>query len=108
MALDPIWHSLLFIGAALAGIAGPIFIRTLFAHRVKDATRVNPKAFMAFQKRLILVAGITPYFALVALACDLPQFYSGAIVLMALYALYYHFPSRKRIEFDQKIFRVKE
>ncbi len=105
--LSPAWHSFLFIAAASAGIAGPVFIRTLFAYKVREQTFVPFEAFVKFQKRLIRVSMVTPYLALTAVVCELPKFHSAAIILMALYALYYHFPSAGRINFDRKIFKVK-
>ena len=49
---------------------------------------------------------MTIYFAFTAILCDFPKFFAGAIVLLALYAMYYYFPSEKRIQFDCRIFRV--
>lgn len=106
--LPPAWHGLLFTLGAVTGIAGPIFIRTLFAHKVKDASQVPQDAFYAFQARLLVVSGATPYIAFAAAACELPRFHAGALVLMALYSLYYYFPSARRINFDRKIFRVQK
>ena len=105
-ALGPPWPAMFFIGAAATGVAGPILVRTLFANSVKGEKQVARDTFFTFQKRLTAMACITPYIAFAAMACELPQFHSAAILLMALYALYYHFPSVRRIEFDRKIFRV--
>ena len=106
-ALSPGWHPVLFIAAAVTAIAGPVFIRTLFAHSVRSVTRVSEKQFSVFQFRLIRTAMITPYLAVAALFFRIPKFYSAAIVLMALYAVYYYFPSTRRVNFDRRIFRVK-
>ena len=102
----PPWPSLLFIAAAITGVAGPILIRTLFANSVTGKKRATVEAFTSFQKRLTGLACLTPYIAFAAMVCNLPKFYSSAIFLMTLYALYYHFPSARRIDFDRKIFRV--
>jgi len=44
---------------------------------------------------------------LVAYLLEFPRFYLAGTVLMALYAVYYYYPSKKRIQFERKIFRVK-
>lgn len=106
--LSPALPGVLFTLGAVTGIAGPIFIRTLFAHGMKDAGRVSPELFYTFQARLLVVSGITPYIAFAAAACELPRFHAGALVLMALYSLYYYYPSARRIDFDRKIFRVDD
>lgn len=106
-ALSPGWHPVLFIAAAVTAIAAPIFIRTLFAHSIRSDNKVSEKKFWAFQMRLIRTSMITPYLAVAAIVFRLPKFYAAAIVLMALYAVYYFFPSARRIHFDLRIFRIK-
>ncbi|MBU8849049.1 MAG: hypothetical protein KOO65_08265 [Desulfobacterales bacterium] len=105
--IPSVMHSLLFILSVITAIAGPLFFRTLFAHSMRKQTRVPAKEFLSFQKKILWLSLITPYLAFTAVLCDFPRFYSAAIVLMALYAVYYYFPSQKRIDFDRKIFRVK-
>lgn len=105
--IPSVLHSVLFILSAITAIAGPLFLRTLFAHSMREKTQVPAKEFLSFQKKNLWLSLVTPYFAFVAVLCDFPRFYAAAIVLMALYAVYYYFPSQKRIDFDRKIFRVK-
>ncbi|RLB88683.1 MAG: hypothetical protein DRH26_13110 [Deltaproteobacteria bacterium] len=100
-------HSILFVLSAITAIAGPLFFRTLFAHSMRKQKQVPAKEFLSFQRKILWISQITPYFAFAAVLCDFPRFYAAAIVLMALYAVYYYFPSQKRINFDRKIFRVK-
>ena len=102
-----VMHSVLFILSAITAIAGPLFFRTLFAHSMREQTQVPVKKFLSFQKKNLWLSLVTPYLAFTAVLCDFPRFYAAAIVLMALYAVYYYFPSQKRIDFDRKIFRVK-
>ncbi|HGY12352.1 MAG TPA: hypothetical protein ENK36_08330 [Desulfobacterales bacterium] len=105
--ISSVLHSVLFVLSAITAIAGPLFLRTLFAHSMREKTQVPAKEFLSFQKKILWISLITPYFAFAAVLCDFPRFYATAIVLMALYAVYYYFPSQKRIDFDRKIFRVK-
>jgi hypothetical protein len=97
---------LVFIVSTITAIAGPLFLRTLFAHSVKEQHKVKSSAFLSFQRRLLWVSQTTPYLAFVAVLCNFPRFYAAAIVLMGLYALYYYYPSQRRIGFDKKMFRV--
>ncbi len=105
--IPSVLHSILFILSAITAIAGPLFFRTLFAHSMRKQKQVPAKEFLSFQRKILWISQITPYFAFAAVLCDFPRFYAAAIVLMALYAVYYYFPSQKRINFDRKIFRVK-
>jgi hypothetical protein len=106
-AIPGVLHALIFILSAITALAGPLFLRTLFAHSMRNETKATAKKFLAFQKNNLWISQMTPYLAFISVLCDFPRFYGGAIVLMTLYAVYYFFPSEKRISFDQKIFRVK-
>ena len=96
----------IFILAIILSVAAPVFLRTLFAHRMRLAMRTPPDAFFRLQQRLIGVALLTPYLILVTCLVDFPRFYHAGVVLSALYAGYYYYPSPRRIAFDQRIFRV--
>lgn len=95
-----------FVVSAITAIACPLFLRTVFAHSVRNQKTVQAVEFLSFQRRLLWISQITPYLAFMAVFCDFPRFYAVAIVLMGLYALYYYYPSQRRIDFDKKIFRV--
>ena len=83
------------------------FMKQLEFLSLKQQTGAAPRKFLLFQKKMIWVSLITPYLAFAAVLCDFVKFYAAALVLMALYAVYYYFPSQKRITFDKKLFRVK-
>nr|WP_319493368.1 hypothetical protein [uncultured Desulfobacter sp.] len=104
--LPGIWHGILFTGAAVTAIAGPLMMRITFSHTVRQETCVQIQPFLTFQRRLIVLSGITPYLGLFAVWGGLSQFHAGGIILMALYGVYYYFPSEKRIDHDIKVFRV--
>lgn len=106
-AIPSFLHSMVFILAAVTAVAGPVLIRALFAHSMHKQHQVQVKKFLSFQRKILWISLITPYLAFTAVLCNFPKFYATAIVLMALYAVYYYFPSPRRINFDEKIFRVK-
>ena len=96
----------IFILCIALAIAFPIFYRTLFAHQSRDLLRVPEKKLLNFERTLISVVMTTPYLALIAYFLDLPRFYTASAILMGLYAVYYFYPSTRRIAFDRKIFRA--
>lgn len=107
LGVPAFFHPVIFVLSVVTALAGPIFMRTWFAHTVRLQNRVEDKIFMRFQHRLLWMCLITPYLAFTAVLCNFPKFHASVIVLMALYAVYYYFPSQKRIDFDRKIFRVQ-
>jgi hypothetical protein len=96
----------LFVASIAAAVGLPIWIRTAFAHRVRQARGIGEADFARFQRSLITTALVTPYLAAIALALSLPSFYQTGSFLAALYAMYYHYPSERRVGFDRRLFRV--
>lgn len=99
--------ALTFLLAVVFAIGLPIFIRSLFAHKMRDRTHVSREELIKFERTLIIISMVTPYLTLIGYLLEFPRFYFSGIVLTALYAIYYYYPSEKRIHFDRRIFRVK-
>ncbi len=97
---------LIFILSVIFAIALPIFYRTLFAHRVRHLKNLSENNLIKFELNLLYIALVTPYLTLIAFFLELPRFYLAGSVFMALYAVYYYYPSHKRIQFEKRIFRV--
>jgi hypothetical protein len=97
---------MIFILSAVFAVASPILYRSFFAHSHRHVHDVPPEALFIFERNLTGMTLVTPYLALVAYFLQLPRFYLAATLLMALYAVYYTYPSHKRVAFDEKIFRT--
>ncbi len=102
-----IFGPLIFILCVALAIALPMFYRSLFAHQKRDQKMVSEADFIKFERRLMVISLATPYLALAAYALEFPKFYTTAAILMGLYAIYYFFPSKKRLALDRRIFRVR-
>ena len=96
-----------FMLSVTLAVALPLFSRSLFAHKKRGQKVVSEADFIKFEKRLLYIALVTPYLALVAYVLEFPKFYTIAAILMGLYAVYYFFPSKRRLALDRRIFRVK-
>jgi len=99
---------IIFVLAISVGVAVPIFLRVYFFSQLKEKKYYSEKEFVSYQEKIISVISITPYFAFIAALINMEPFYFGGTVLAAIYAMYYHYPSDKKIAFDKKVFRVKE
>lgn len=95
-----------FTLAIVCAAALPVLLRTAFAHRMRREKSVPEALFFRFQRRLILAALMTPYLGTIVCLADFPRFYLAGVVLAIFYAIYYHYPSQRRIAFDRRIFRV--
>jgi len=108
LELNRIVSVAILVLTALFSLALPIFYRTFFVNKIKDRKSITGHEFLKFEKELIIIAMIAPYFVLITVLLNLPGFYYGAVVIISLYAVYYYFPSEKRIKFEKKLFRISE
>ena len=114
LGIDPIegttmarWVPVLFILAVVSAAAAPILVRAAFAHRMHLRRQTSESEFFRFQRTILIVVMATPYLTLVVYALVAPAFYLGGALLAMLYALYYHYPSERRLAFDRRVFRVQ-
>jgi hypothetical protein len=89
---------LVFVLSVIFGIAAPIFFRSIFAHKMSNEKSTTESKMIKFEH---------PYLGLVAYFLEFQKFYFSATFIMALYSVYYFYPSQKRIAFEKRIFRVK-
>lgn len=105
---DRSFSIIIFVLSAAFSIALPIFFRTNFVNKIKNLKEVPYKEFINFEKKIIIIALISPYFIPIAILFNIPSFYFTAIVLFAFYSLYYYYPSDKKIKFEKRLFRIKK
>jgi hypothetical protein len=96
-----------FIISVCSAVAFPILYRTVFANKMRHHTHTAEKDWLKFERNLLYIAMTTPYVSLIAQILRLPRFHLGAVIIMALYAGYYYYPSKRRLEYERRIFRVK-
>jgi hypothetical protein len=99
---------IIFILSIVFSVALPILYRTLFANRMSSQTSTSEKEWLRFEQNLIRIALVTPYLTVSAYFFQIPKFHLSGTTLAALYAIYYFYPSQKRIAFEKRIFRVKQ
>jgi len=95
-----------FVLAAFFGMAGPILYRSQFVHRHRNDINVSTQELLRFEKNLTMMVMLTPYMALAAYLVPMPPFHRYGTLLLALYAVYYYYPSEKRLAFDRRLFRT--
>lgn len=98
---------LLFVLCGVFALALPIFYRTHFANRMRSRQSTPEAEWFRFERNLIFITLVTPYITLAAQVLRLPRFHLAGTILMTLYALYYYYPSRRRLDFERRIFRVR-
>jgi hypothetical protein len=96
-----------FIISVCFAVAFPILYRTVFANKMRHQTHTAEEDWLKFERNLLYIAMTTPYVGLIAQILRLPRFHLGAVIIMSLYAVYYYYPSKKRIDYERRIFRVK-
>ena len=99
--------AIIFIASVCFAVALPIFYRTLFANKMRHQMRTSEGDWLKFERNLLYIAMLTPYIGLIAQILQLPRFHLAGTIVMTLYAVYYYYPSMRRLEFDRRVFRVK-
>jgi Ca2+/Na+ antiporter len=105
--IPPVLSPIIFIVSVCFAVALPIFYRTVFANKRRHQTRTVEEDWLKFERNLLYIALATPYVSLIAQILQLPRFHLAGTIIMALYAVYYYYPSKKRIDYERRIFRVK-
>ena len=98
----------IFTLTALLAIAFPVLHRTIFNNKIKELKFITPDKFYRYQNQTLYFIAITPYLVLIAYVLHLPQLFFGGTALFSLYALYFYYPSEKRIRNEKRIYRVNE
>ena len=99
--------ALVLILSIVVGIAFPVFYRSYFVYKIRDQKRITTETFINFEKVLIFAALTTPYFLFISLLINMKQTANLFITMLLIYAVYYYFPSEKKMRFEMKIFRIK-
>ncbi|MBW1953432.1 MAG: hypothetical protein JRI76_13210 [Deltaproteobacteria bacterium] len=98
---------LLFVLAFAFGVALPILFRTLFVHRKRREKQITRSDLLKFERGTLYIALVAPYITLMAYFIGIPRFHFTGIVLACFYAIYYFYPSKKRIQYEKRVFRVR-
>ncbi len=93
--------------AGVAGIAAPVFFRSYFVYKNRDKKQILPDDFLSFERLLLTTALMSPYFLIISILINMNETANMLIALFALYAVYYYFPTEKKVRFEMKIFRIK-
>jgi len=89
------------------GIAFPLLLRTLFVNKNRHEKKISEDVLFKFERNTLYIALITPYIALAGFLLEIPRFHLVGTLLACFYAVYYFYPSRKRIQYERRIFRAK-
>jgi Ca2+/Na+ antiporter len=95
---------------ALQGIAAiilPLWYRILFINRMKNKKFTQKHDWIRFEKNFLSMASLSVYLPVLSYAVSISRIPFSMMILLALYALYFYFPSRKRIHSEKRIFKVR-
>lgn len=98
----------LMMGAVLFALVFPIGLRMVMVYRTRDAQGLDEEEFLDFEIRSLRLALVAPYFAVAAGFFGVSRVLLGVSAISALYAVYYFYPSLRRLQYERRIFRVKK
>ena len=91
------WGIFLLVLSVLLGVALPVLLRTMFNKRAVDRKHVDLTAFVAHQKRLVVISISAAYVACIAYLFLVPNLYLYGSVLAGLYGIYSAIPSERKL-----------
>jgi hypothetical protein len=91
--IPPVGSGLLVFSAGFLAIVLPVWFKIIFVR---------------YQKIILFYAELSLYIVLVAERFQVPRMPMLLIALCGFYAAYYFFPSKRRLEFEKRLFRVEE
>ena len=95
-----------FVASVCTAVALPVLYRTLFAGRQHGRRQTLEADFLKFERGLVYIAMATPYLALAAQLLELQRLHLAGTLIMSFYAGYYYYPSKRRLDYDRRMFRV--
>jgi len=96
---------LLFI-SAFVGIGLPLLYRAAFANAHKRRQSVPMYSLFRYENNSIVVALLAVWPSIVASICSFPRFHASAMFIIALYVSYTAYPSKRKLDMDERVFRA--
>jgi len=96
----------IFILSVTFAVALPTFYRSYFSHQQRHRSSISEGDLARMEGNSIVMVMVAPYLALLAYFLDLPCFHLCGTILMGLYAVYYFYPSKRRLAFQKRLYRV--
>lgn len=97
----------LLLMQALFAIIVPLWYRIHFVQHTKGEKNVSRARFIHFEKKFLSLACPNVHLLILGYFSSPSRATFAAMILFALYSLYFYFPSHKRVRAEQKIFRVR-
>ena len=103
-----ILNTVLLVWAALSALGAPLLYRLIFINKVKDEKHLSKTAYINFQKRTLILVLSTLYVFIIASLLGVPKIVYYSIFMLALYGAYFYYPSKRKTQFEMRLFRINE
>ena len=100
--------AILLVITGLFSIVIPIWYRIIFMRRNKHRKALSTGEFIRFEKRFLSIASVSVYFLIIAFLVKTQGLPFAIMFIFVFYAIYFYYPSEKRIKSEKQIFKVSE
>ncbi len=95
----------LLLIAVLLSFILPLWFRLKLLNRYRERSKsLTKEKFLKFEIQYMILPLFTPYLMIVAYLLGTPKIPMSVIIIIAIYSIYFYFPSKKRIKLEKKIF----
>jgi hypothetical protein len=98
--------TVIIILAASTSSILPIWYKLLLIKNLRNKKQVSYEEFTSLQNKVTITAAFTIYWVFPAYMYQVPEMPMLLIAFFAIYALYYYYPSKRRIDMEKKTFRI--
>ncbi len=98
--------TVLIILAASTSTILPTWYKLLLIKKLRNKKKISYQDFSVLQNKIVLTAAFTIYWVFPAYLYQIPKVPMLLIAFFAIYALYYYYPSKRRIDMEKKTFRI--
>ncbi len=109
-AVDNKWiQTGLAVASALFAMVLPVWLRIMaFSAHHRKGQRATYKDFLRFERWTIIVSSIAFALAPVAYVLEINLWVRYLVTFMGIYALYFSYPSDKKLNTDLKLFKLSQ
>jgi hypothetical protein len=97
----------LLLLSATTALLIPLWLRIMLVRRRTGKRMITTPVYRQYQRQVMLSAWIAIYLLPLAAALQLARVPLFCVAMFALYALYYYYPSQRKIAFEHRLFGVE-
>lgn len=86
----------------------PMWLKITAVNNLNKTKKIEISEFIKFEKSYISTSLVSVYIFISGYLFKLSKIPMSVVIIFCLYAIYYYYPSMRRINLEKRIFRIKD